>query len=568
MSRHPESYNFNRRDFLGSAAALSASAAFGTLAADMLAAPIDNSPKGPFVGVHIAAHSFYDEGFDRCLDFLQETAGVNNLFVTSNSYYGAMFRPKAAQGYHGVPLRDGVGRKVTKIFFKPNEKNYAGTTLRHKPLDSTLEYAGKEVFVDLAEPARQRGMKIFERLYEPGGGGLVKNIVGAERIRTVDVFGEPGERACWNNPDYLNWVEAHVKDLFSSYKLDGIQYGAERNGPLSRLVDWARETPTCFCEHCRERAEKESVDFERAKAGLSEMTRFIRSLEKGGQPGPDGAFVGFLRILMQHPAILAWEDMHYRAGEELHQRLYDTIRSINPQAHVGRHIDHAQSSWDMFFRAAMPYSRMTPCSDFLKISTYHDILGPRLAHRLEAGYCRHILREFSPEQALALFYAITGHDPQVELAFEKLAEEGFSPEYVYRETKRAVEGVVGKSAVYSGIAIDIPVGRGWGTEASPSDPDEAHRAVCRARDEGHRSTRSPECCPSRGGQGDRGEAGSRHRIRARARPLQGCPVDGPVTDSRCLRVGPTGCRGAAIHMRTWPGPPRHQAIQLDAYPRR
>jgi hypothetical protein len=282
----------------------------------------------------------------------------------------------------------------------------------------------------------------------------------------------------------LNWVQAHVRNLFSGYELDGIQYGAERNGPLSRLVDWARETPTCFCEHCKKRAEKEDVDFERAKTGLLEMTRFIRSLEKGGEPGPDGAFVGFLRILMQNPAILAWENMHYRAGEELHQRLYDTIKSINPKAHIGRHIDHAQSSWDMFFRAAMPYSQMTPCSDFLKISTYHDILGPRLAHRLESGYCRHILREFSPEQALAFFYAITGHDPQVEPAFEKLAEEGFSPEYVYRETKRAVEGVAGKAAVYSGIAIDIPVGRGWGTEASPSDPEEVHRAVCRARDAG------------------------------------------------------------------------------------
>jgi hypothetical protein len=444
----------------------------------------EKSQSNPPVGVHIAAHSFYDEGIEHCLDFLKETAGVNMLFVTSNSYYGAMFRPKAAQGYHGVPIRDGQGRKVTKIFFKPDERNYAKTTLRHKPLDATLECAGREVFVDIAEAARQRGMKIYERMYEPGDEGLVNNIVGSERIQTVDVYGERGERACWNHPDYLHWVEAHVSDLFFNYALDGIQYGAERNGPLSRLIDWARETPTCFCEHCRKRADREGVDFERAKAGLTEMTRFIRALEKGGDPGADGALVEFLRILMQYPEIFAWENMHYRAGEELHQRIYDTVKSINPEAQVGRHIDHAQTSWDMFFRAAMPYARMTPCSDFLKISTYHDILGPRLASRIKDGYCRHILRGFPPEQALAVFYAVAGHSPQVEPPFDKLPAEGLSPEYVYRETKRAVDGVAGKSSIYSGIAIDIPQGRGWGTEASPSDPDEVARALRRAFDAG------------------------------------------------------------------------------------
>ncbi len=470
----------NRRDFLRAATAVTATSAWTALPQPILASQHATSDQAPPVGVHIAAHSFYDEGIEHCLDFLQETAGINVLFITSNSYYGAMFRPREAQGYHGVPIRDGRGRKVTKIFFKPDEKHYTDTTLRHKPLDSSLEYAGREVFKDVAEAARKRGMKIYERMYEPGKEGLADNIVGSERIRTVDIYGGRGERACWNNPDYLHWVESHVRDLFSSYDLNGIQYGAERNGPLSRLVDWARETPTCFCEHCQKRADSEGVDFERARAGLTEMTRFIRALEKDGDPGPDGALVGFLRVLMQYPEIFAWEQMHYRAGEALHQRIYDTVKQINPKAQVGRHIDHAQTSWDMFFRAAMPYSRMTPCSDFLKISTYHDILGPRLAHRLEHGYCRTVLRGLSPQEALAFFYATAGHDANVEPPFDRLAEEGLSPEYVYRETRRAVDGVAGKADVYAGIAIDIPRGAGWGNEASPSDPDEVYRAVVRA----------------------------------------------------------------------------------------
>jgi len=461
-----------RRDFLK-----------GALATCALAPLVWADARAPLVGIHIAAHSFYDEGIEHCLDFLQETAGVNALFVTSNSYYGAMLRPKEVQGDHGVPIRDGRGRKVTRAFFRPHDPFYQATSLRFLMPEQNLEYAGREIFTDLAEPARKRGIKLYERLYEPGADGLLPNVANAAAVLTVDVQEKPGKKPCWNNPDYLNFVEGWVRDLFSNYPLDGIQYGAERNGPLSRLIDWANEDPTCFCEHCRQRARREGVDFERAKAGLQEMTRFIRSLQKGESPAADGALVGFLRVLLRHPEILAWENMHYRAGEELHQRIYHAAKAVKPQAQVGRHIDHSQTSWDMFYRAALPFSRMVPSSDFLKLSTYHEILGPRLAGRL-ASYRKHLLRELSSEQALAFFYAIAGHDSQREPALDKLSETGLSPEYVYREIQRAVEGVAGKTAIYAGIALDVPRGAGWGGEAWPSDPEKVCQCVKRACDAG------------------------------------------------------------------------------------
>ena len=155
FSPPPPLPTLSRRDFLRAAAGA------GVTVAALPALRAADAPKprsASFVGVHIAAHSFYDEGFDHCLDFLQRTAGVNALFVTSNSYYGAMFRPKEAQGDHGVPIRDGRGRQVTKVFFKPRDACYAQTPLRHKTPDRALEYAGRDVFADLAEPARKRGM--------------------------------------------------------------------------------------------------------------------------------------------------------------------------------------------------------------------------------------------------------------------------------------------------------------------------------------------------------------------------------------------------------------------------
>lgn len=461
-----------RRDFLKGTLAASALAPFAWAGANI-----------PLVGIHIAAHSFYDEGIEHCLDFLQETAGVNTLFVTSNSFYGAMFRPKEAQGDHGVPIRDGRGRRVSKTFFKSHDSFYKNTALRFKAPEANLEYAGREIFADLAEPVRQRRIKLYERLYEPGDDGLLPNVANSASVLTVDIHGKPGKKPCWNHPAYLNFVEGWVRDLFSNYPLDGIQFGAERNGPLSRLVDWAGEEPTCFCEFCRQRAGREGVNFERAKTGLEATSRFIRALQAGEKPGPDGALVGFLRLLMEHPDILAWEQMHYRSGEELHQRIYEAVRAVKPQAQVGRHLDHAQSSWDMFYRAAMPYARLAPRSDFLKLSLYHEILGPRLAGRV-AGYRKHILQELSSDQALAFFYAMAGHDARVEPSWERLAEGSLSPEYIYRETKRAADGVAGQSAIYAGIAIDVPRGAGWGDKASPSDPQVVQQAVRRAFDAG------------------------------------------------------------------------------------
>jgi hypothetical protein len=121
--------------------------------------------------------------------------------------------------------------------------------------------------------------------------------------------------------------------------------------------------------------------------------------------------------------------------------------------------------------------------DFIKPILYHDILGPRL----EKGYLEPLrqsaLAELAPEQSLALFYSLFGHDPQAQPSLERLAE-GLSPEYVYRETKRAVDGAAGRAAVYSGIGLDIPKGGGWGTDVWKSDPDEVYEAVSRAFDAG------------------------------------------------------------------------------------
>ena len=175
--------------------------------------------------------------------------------------------------------------------------------------------------------------------------------------------------------------------------------------------------------------------------------------------------------------------MWHESGNEVHKLLYDQVKAIRPQADIGRHVDHRQSSWDLFYRAGSRYQEMPEHVDFIKPILYHDILGPRLQANYLEPLQQGLLKELTLPQSLSLFYAWFGHSQKTEPNLAKLAE-GLSPEYVYRETKRAVDGAAGRAAVYSGIGLDIPKGGGWGTDVWQSDPDEVYRVVRKAFDAG------------------------------------------------------------------------------------
>jgi hypothetical protein len=430
------------------------------------------------VGVQIGPFSFYDEGIDQVLDLLQRTAGVNTVIPYSQTYYGGKSRSTELLADHGVPLKDERTRSLTRVWMEHHDEYFAGTHLRYRK-GAGEEYADRDLFSELVEPLRKRGMRLYARILEPWGHRVAPYVPGWVKVQTVDAYGRIAEFSCWNNPSYRAFWLGTFEDMLKSYELDGIQFGSERAGPLSHVL-FRGVPPTCFCEHCVEKGRLAGIDTARARRGFRELYELVNRMEAGERP-PDGMLITILRQLLLYSEILAWERLQYESKEEVARLLYGAAKAIRPESQIGWHIDHQQTTWDPIWRANMDYGEMTPYSDFIKPILYHDIAGPRVRRWYIERLHRRFCGELTESQMLELFYAVRGYDPATEPALDELDRRGFSADYVYRETRRLVEAVAGRARVYPGIGFDVP----YGAEPFPgAGPNGVYRASRRALEAG------------------------------------------------------------------------------------
>ena len=425
-----------------------------------------------FVGIQMGPHTILDEGIEHTLDLIQDTAAINVVMPYSHGYNNAFVKPLRSRAEHGVPLTDNAGRKFPLVWVKTHDQYYKNTTLRHQVVDSTFEHHARDLFAELAQPAHKRGMKIYARVLEAGG----RTIANFSKVVTRDVDDKPTGTACWNHPEYIGFWSDTMEDLFRSYDLDGIQWGAERQGPLMNVVSpWDNRAPTCFCEFCNARGKANAIDPARARQGYRALWQLAQGT--GHTRHADGIFASYLRVIMRYPEILAWEYQYRLSREEICAAMYKRVKSIKPTAEVGWHVDHQPSSWDMVYRAEMSYEEMAPHSDFIKPIVYHSVLGPRIRDWYLPRFKQTFLGEVSLETSLELYYDLFGYDKKVEPTLDELAKKGFSPDYVYREVKHSVASANGKTKIYAGVGFDVP--------GSPrDDPDRVYQATRRAIDAG------------------------------------------------------------------------------------
>jgi hypothetical protein len=428
-----------------------------------------------FVAIQMKAHAWIDEGIDRALDNLQQKGNVNTVWAYTYDYeMGPRNTPTS-----GIPLPDhgayGDPRFSGGAFYDYNPKYFRNTMLSEF---RSPDFGKFNVIAEVAPKCKARGMDFFCWDYNNESRRMVRNLPNAAKVTEIDLYGRRMIAPCFNHPDYRAHLIGKIESVLGEYpnEVDGIAWGCERQGPFQTAIGggWTADGISCFCEHCTAKARIRGISVDRAQTGYRQLDQLFRAASKDQRP-VDGYFVAFWRLLLDYPEILSWEKLWTDSYHEVRAELYGTAKTIAPEKPFGFHIMQ-NMTFSPFYRAEEDYSRTKDYADYLKIATYNNAGGPRMKafmDRLGAT----VFHDASPKDFLPLYYKIMNYE---EGAYDQLATSGLSPDYVVRETRRAIAGVEGQVKIYPGVDIDVPTR----LTDKRTKPDDVRRSVRAAFDAG------------------------------------------------------------------------------------
>ena len=436
----------DRRQFFHSAAA----AALTTTLPNSSAAtePVRSNK---MIGLQVGAVSFVDEGVEKALDEFQRDAAINSLFLATFTYG----RGIAGRQVPGQPLPD-HGKQTYDTdtfhggcFTKVNLKYFNDTVLRSFRAPDFGDY---DVLEAVLPSARKRGLKTicwFEDVFR-------RDIPDIQALQEKELSGNNATTLCFNNPNYRNWLLGISEDWSRSYDIDGIMWGSERQGAFSNMLGASHGRAegshvTCFCQYCVTKAKELGINPDRARKGFFELEKFVSAGQQNQRP-VDGYYVTLWRIILRYPEVLAWEMLWTDSLRETYAAIYKKVKEVNPALQVGWHIWH-NNSFNPIYRAEQDLAAIAPYSDFLKIVIYHNCGGERMANYI-GNVGSSIFGDVPKQELLDFHYRILDYK---EKSLAEISLTGLSSDYVYRETKRAREGLQGtKTLLWPGIDVDIP----------------------------------------------------------------------------------------------------------------
>jgi len=488
-SSHP---TISRRDFVRTAAlaagAVSSGIALTPDSADAAVPAAEPPAAKPMIGFQAESSYLLQYGIARFFDDVQTRANVNTLFLHCNLYEPSWAGIDRAANPAGN-FATAHPQFYNNVFMKPQAL---------APSDPNLP----DTLQKITAETKSRGIKIYPWMEEDNRAPL--NIAGMDMLYEIDLHGRrtaghPGG-PCLNNPYFRNLISGAVEDYLRSYDIDGLQRGSERQGPLGNALGaWhhgSKSDPgrtSCFCEYCAAKAAKQGIDIDRVKNAFLALEPYVRDGRDGKRPR-DGYFVEFWRLLLRHPELLAWENFWAESMREMQREFYTKAKSIRPDVQVGFHI-WQNVSFSPFYRAEQDYQTYTEYADFLKPALYDNPAAERMTSFVYS-ITQNIFGDLSRQQMLDFEYSIMDfkekpydeiigeNNPTYETQLRDLPINGtprgtfpgFSGDYVYRETKRAVEAVAGsKTQICPGLGIDVAL-----KNSTPESVRDAVQAIFKA----------------------------------------------------------------------------------------
>ncbi|MGH9351222.1 MAG: hypothetical protein ACRD2G_03540 [Terriglobia bacterium] len=466
---------FDRRTFIGICSALAAWVA-GQSDARSESAPQARSGevkhRNPVVAIQVPPYVWIDEGVDRALDNMQGKGDVNTVWAYTNTYSNRRIRkgdpiPLPDHGVYGESSPPYVGG----AFFDYDKKYFRGTILKDF---RSPDYGNFNVITQVAPKLKARSMDFIAWDYNNAFTLMAQNVPGFPEVAEVDVYGRRTNNPCFNSPDYRNYLLGKIECYLKMYpgEVDGIAWGCERMGPLQNAIGgpFSWRGISCFCRYCRAKARSRDISVDRARQGYQKLDQFISAALKDERP-TDGYFVTFWRLLCQYPEISAWERLWTDSYHEARSGVYGTAKSISPEKPFGFHIMQ-EVTFSPFYRAEEDYAVIRNYTDFLKLATYNNAGGPRMASYLDRLSAT-IFHDAAPQDFTEFYYKIMNIQ---EVPYDKLRIAGLSADYVARETRRAIADTGGKIRIYPSVDIDVPTGPNQ-KKTSPDDVRQAVRAA-------------------------------------------------------------------------------------------
>jgi len=463
----------SRRQFVQAGSVLAAAAmAPNALLAGATAKPAQDK----MVGIQVGANAFIDEGINQVLDTLQQRGQVNTLFISAftftNTIGGPLFGKDKLPGHGKLYLNYTGG-----AFFTPHPQFYTGTAVKDV---KAPDHGDFDVLEKVIPEAKKRGLKVYPFIY---GHSLRRAIPFMDKALEVNFDGKISNTGCEYNPDFKNLITGITRDLCTSYDIDGLMWGSEFQGPLNNVIaatpgEWKLSSPTCFCPFHRKAAEERGINVNRAIEGYRKLIDFSQKATAGQRP-INGYFVEFWALLVDYPEIIAWEKLWTEGHHSTYANVYKTAKAVKPKVEVGFHIWHT-NTFSPFARAEQNFERFAQNADFLKTVSYNMAGGKRYSTYID-NLGSTIFRDLPREETLKLNNYFMNYDGMPSLS--ELPQAGLPPDYVYRETKRALELLQGKCKIYPGIEINIPSNAAY-KQTTPQGVYDATTAALKAGAQG------------------------------------------------------------------------------------
>lgn len=432
-------------------------------------------PERKSIGIQAGSVSFVDEGIDEALDILRERAAIDTLYLTTFTYG----RGLAGRQIPGQPFPDHGSKESDEKTFHggnyamPHPEFYRDTVLKQT---RAPDHGDLDIVAKVLPAAKKRGMRVICSIEDV----FRSDVPGVKEVAEVDLQGRRTGTLCLCHPDVRAFWTGLATDLCKSYDIDGILFFNERNGPLlnalgaSHAQSIASSRVTCFCEHHQRAAKARGIDFGRAREGYQKLDQFIQAALKGERPS-DGYFVEFWRLLVEWPEIIAWDRLFDAAKHQVLAEVNAAVKSVRRGLELGFHIEHV-NSFNPIFRATRSYADLATKADFLKVVVYNNCGGERYANFIR-NVGSTVFRDVPKEELLRFNNHLLNYGQEAKL--DDLAVAGLSPDYIFRETQRALAGVQGKCKVLPGIDIGIPTGKN-SRKATPEDTYAAVSAALKA----------------------------------------------------------------------------------------